>query len=49
MRTYEINTNSLKSILQFTVEHSDCAVTFKNIDFKNNDFIAVAEEVQSYP
>jgi hypothetical protein len=44
-RTHEINTSEPKLMLEFALKHNNCAVTFKKIDFKNMEFIAVAEEV----
>lgn len=45
MKTYEINTSDPELMLQFAINHSDCAVTFKKMDFKNMEFIATAEEI----
>lgn len=44
-RTYEINTSDPKSMLNFTLKHNNCVVTFKKMDFKNMEFVAIAEEV----
>lgn len=46
MKIYEINTNNVESALDFTVKHDNCAVIFKNVDFKNKNFVIVAEEVR---
>jgi len=45
IRRYEINTSDPEVMLNFAVKHNDCAVTFKKMDFKNMEFVAVAEEV----
>lgn len=45
IKTYEINTSEPRSVLEFALKHKDCAITFKKMDFKNMEFIAVAEEV----
>ena len=46
IRRYEINTSDPEVMLNFAVKHNDCAVTFKKMDFKNMEFVAVAEEVR---